>query len=187
MFTWIMTGFICETQKERTSLSYYVVNSKVLWLGSQISKYFKRWFLSTRRQVPQGSLGHKCVQQEERGVRVFQTLLSLFSRCHVQLSVIPWSVARWVPLSFTASWSLLKFTSTEPAALSKHSSSAIPPLLPSVFPSIRDFSSESALRIGCPTIGASASAVVRSMNIQGWFPLGPVCASDRGNVIQGDS
>ena len=40
-------------------------------------------------------------------------------------------------------------------------------LLPSIFPSIRVFSSESAL-----SIGASASTSVLPKNIQGWFPLG---------------
>ena len=42
-------------------------------------------------------------------------------------------------------------------------------LLPSVFPSIRVFSSESVL---CISIGASASASVLPVNIQDWFPLG---------------
>ena len=45
-------------------------------------------------------------------------------------------------------------------------------LLPSVFPSIRVFSNELALYIKWPTIRASASASVLSMNIQGWLPLG---------------
>ena len=45
-------------------------------------------------------------------------------------------------------------------------------LLPSTFPSIRAFSSESALRIRWPNIVASASASVLPMNIQCWFPLG---------------
>ena len=39
-------------------------------------------------------------------------------------------------------------------------------LLPSIFPSIRIFSNESVLHIGDPSIGASASASVLSMNIQ---------------------
>ena len=38
------------------------------------------------------------------------------------------------------------------------------------FPSIRVFSSDSAIGIRCPKIGASAS--VLPMSIQGWFPLG---------------
>ena len=46
-------------------------------------------------------------------------------------------------------------------------------LLPSVLPSIRVFSSESALLIRCQSTGVSASAsVLPIMNIQGWFPLG---------------
>ena len=45
-------------------------------------------------------------------------------------------------------------------------------LLPSIFPSIRVFSSESILCISGQSIGASASASVLPMNIQGWFPLG---------------
>ena len=54
---------------------------------------------------------------------------------------------------------------------------AIPPfdplsptsLLPSVFPSIRVFSYDSALRISYQSTVASASVLL--MNIQGWFPL----------------
>ena len=45
-------------------------------------------------------------------------------------------------------------------------------LLPSIFPSIRVFSNESALCIMWSSIGTSASASVLPMNIQGWFPLG---------------
>ena len=54
------------------------------------------------------------------------------------------------------------------------SSSVIPfsSVLPSIFPSIRVFSSKSVLRIGGQSIGASASASVLPMNIQDWFPFG---------------
>ena len=45
-------------------------------------------------------------------------------------------------------------------------------LLPSVFPSIRVFSSELALRTRWQSIGASVSASVLPVNIQSWFPLG---------------
>ena len=47
-----------------------------------------------------------------------------------------------------------------------------PLLLPSVFPSIRVFYSESALHIRWPQYWASPSASVLPVNIQGWFPLG---------------
>ena len=45
-------------------------------------------------------------------------------------------------------------------------------LLPSIFPSIRVFSNESVFTSGGWSIGASASASVLPINIQGWFPLG---------------
>ena len=43
---------------------------------------------------------------------------------------------------------------------------------PSIFPSIRVFSSESVLRIRWPIIGTSASASVLPVNSQDWFRLG---------------
>ena len=51
------------------------------------------------------------------------------------------------------------------------------PLLPpspvaSIFPSIRVFSMSWLFASGSQRIGASTSASVLSMNIQGWFPLG---------------
>ena len=45
-------------------------------------------------------------------------------------------------------------------------------LLHSIFPSIRVFSNELPLCIRWPKFGASASALVLPMNIQGWVPLG---------------
>ena len=44
-------------------------------------------------------------------------------------------------------------------------------LLPSVFPSVRIFSNESTLHIRWQSSGASASASVLPMDIQGWFLL----------------
>ena len=45
-------------------------------------------------------------------------------------------------------------------------------LLPPIPPSIRVFSNESTLRMRWPSIGISASASIRPMNTQYWFPLG---------------
>ena len=68
---------------------------------------------------------------------------------------------------------LLKLVSTESVMPSNHLILCCPlPLPPSIFPSIRVFSNESALRIMWPKYGASASASVLPMNIQDWFPLG---------------
>ena len=49
---------------------------------------------------------------------------------------------------------------------------SFPLLPPSIFPSIRVFSSESVLHIRWPKYWSSASASVLPMNIQDWFPLG---------------
>jgi len=69
-------------------------------------------------------------------------------------------------LFFTIPWSLLKLMSIELMMPSNHLILCHPlVLLPSVFPSIRIFSNESALRIRWPNIGASAS--VLPVNIQG--------------------
>ena len=66
----------------------------------------------------------------------------------VRLFVTPRSAARQTPLSSTVSRSLLKFMSIESVMLSNHLILSHPLLLlPSVFPSIRVFSNESALRI----------------------------------------
>ena len=83
-----------------------------------------------------------------------------------------WTAARQASLSFTVSWSLLKLMSIESVMPSNHLILCCPLLvLPSIFPSIRVFSNELALHIRWPSIGASASASVLLMNIQGWFPL----------------
>ena len=49
------------------------------------------------------------------------------------------------------------------------------PLLPSIFPTIRDFSNVSVFHIRWPKYEVSASASVLPMNIQGWFPLRLTC------------
>ena len=52
------------------------------------------------------------------------------------------------------------------------SSSVVPLLLPSIFPSIRVFSNESALHIRRPKYWSFSLSISPSMNIQDWFPLG---------------
>ena len=70
---------------------------------------------------------------------------------HVQLILIPWTAARQASLSFTIFWSLLKHISIESMMPSHHLILCRPLLLPpSIFPSIRVFSNESALHIKWP-------------------------------------
>ena len=73
------------------------------------------------------------------------------SLSHVQLFVTPWTAAQETTLSFTISQSLLKLMSVELVMSSNHLILCLPLLLlPSVFPSIKVFSNESALRIRWP-------------------------------------
>ena len=62
---------------------------------------------------------------------------------HVQFFVTPWTAACQAPLPSTISWSLLEFMSIESVMLSNHLILYRPLLLPSIFSSIRVFSSES--------------------------------------------
>ena len=75
----------------------------------------------------------------------------LFSRCRVQLIMTPWTTACQVSLSSTISQSLLKLMPIESVMPSNHLILCHPILLlPSIFPSIRVFSNESALHIRWP-------------------------------------
>ena len=78
-------------------------------------------------------------------------LVVVQSLSHVWLFVTPWTAAHQASLSFTISWSFLKFMSIESVMPSSHLILCWPLLLmPSVFPSIRVFPTESALHIRWP-------------------------------------
>ena len=88
----------------------------------------------------------------------FWSICQCWCNCHcsvtksrIQLFATPWTVACQAPLSHTISWSLLTFMSIESMILSNHlilHCNFL--LLPSIFPSIRVFSNESALHISWP-------------------------------------
>ena len=68
------------------------------------------------------------------------------SLSHIWLFATLWTAARQASLSFTISWSLLKLTSIELVIPSDHLILCCPLFLPpSIFPSIRAFSNDSAL------------------------------------------
>ena len=82
-------------------------------------------------------------------MRSFVVFVQLLS--HVQLFTTPWSATHQAPLSFTISWSLLQFMPTESVMLSNHLILCLSLLLPpSLFSSIRVFSSESVVNIRWP-------------------------------------
>ena len=79
----------------------------------------------------------------------------------VWIFATPWTAACQASLSFTVSWSLLKFMSVELVMPFNHLILCHPLLLASVFPSIRVFSNELALHITWPkSIGASALSLL---------------------------
>ena len=83
---------------------------------------------------------------------------SVQSLSHVWLFVTSWTAARQASLSITNSQSLLKLMSIESVMPSNRLILCLPCLLlPSIFHSIRVFSSESVLRIRCPEYWSSAS------------------------------
>ena len=80
--------------------------------------------------------------------RKFTVVIQLHSR--VRLFATPWTAALQASLLFTISQSLLKLMSLDPVLPSNHLILCHPLLLPSISPSIRVFSSESALHIRWP-------------------------------------
>ena len=103
--------------------------------------------------------------------------VQLLSR--VQLLATPWTAAYQVSLSFTISWSLLKLMSFELMMPSNHLILCHPLLLlPSIFPSIRVFSNESALCIRWPKYWSFSFSISPSNEYLGlisfrtdWFDL----------------
>ena len=85
------------------------------------------------------------------GQKYFTAFSSDQSLSRVRLLATPWTAARQAPLSSTISRSFFKFMSIELVMPSNHLILCLALLLlPSVFLSIRVFSSESVLHIRCP-------------------------------------
>ena len=118
------------------------------------------------------------------------TIVSLFSLkfyqadvaqllSHIWLFVTPWTAAHQDSLSFTISQSLLKFMSNESVMPSNYIILCHPLLLlPSIFPSIRVFSNESALHIRWPKCWSFSFSISPSNEYSGlisfridWFDL----------------
>ena len=97
----------------------------------------------------------------------------------VQLFVTPWTAACQASLSFTISQSLLKLMSIELVMPSNHLILCLPLLLlSSIFPRIRVFSNESALRIRWPKYWSISFSISPSIEYSGlisftidWFGL----------------
>ena len=113
----------------------------------------------TLLNVPQGAkspqIENQCAREKESlkkiGIHVSNNIFVVQLLSRVWLFVTPWTAAHQASLSFTISLSLLKLMSIESVMPSNHLILCCPLLLlPSIFPSIWVFSSESALCIRWP-------------------------------------
>ena len=104
---------------------------------------------------------------------------SVQSLSRVRLFMTPWTAAHQASLSITISWSLLKLMSIKLVMSSNHLILSFPLLpLPSIFPSIRVFSSGSALHIRWPKYWSFSFSISPSNEYSGlissridWFGL----------------
>ena len=96
-----------------------------------------------------GSTPEATLQAREECVQAWLTTVVQLFR-HVRLFATLWTAARQASLSFTISQILLKLMSIESMTPSNHLVFCYPLPLPSIFPSIRVFSNESALSIRWP-------------------------------------
>ena len=107
------------------------------------------------------------------------SLKSVQSLSCIQLFATPWIAACQASLSVINSWSLLKLMSIELVMPSNHLILCRPLLLlPSIFPSVRVFSSESVLRIRWPKYWSFSFSISPSNEYSGlisfrmgWFDL----------------
>ena len=132
-----------------------------LWLGNK-----PQLSVSTTRSYPSFTILPPCL------VAVVQSLI------RVWLFATPWTAAHQASLSFTNSWSLLKLMSIESVMPPNSLFLCRPLLLPSIFPSIRVFSNESALHIRWPKYWSFSFSISPSSEYSGlisfrmdWFNL----------------
>ena len=92
---------------------------------------------------------------------------SFQSLSRVWLFVTPWTAAHQASLSITNSWSLFKLMSIESVMPSNHLILCRPLLPPSILPSIRVFSNESALHIRWPKYWSFSFSISPSNKFSG--------------------
>ena len=105
-----------------------------------------------------------------RGFSFASFIIVVQSLGRVPLFATPWSASHQASLFFTISWSLLKLMSTESVMPSNYLILCHPLVLPpSVFPSVRVFSSESALCIRWPKHWSFGFSLSPSSEYSGWI------------------
>ena len=165
-----------QESSRKTSTSALLTTPKPLtvWITINCGKFWKRWeyqttwpaswetYMQVRKQQLELDMeqqtGSKSGKDYIKAVYCHPAYLtymqiqfsSVHSLSHVRLFETPWTAARQASLSTTNSWSPPKPMSIELVMPSNHLTLCRSRLLPSIFPSIRVFSNESALRIRWP-------------------------------------
>ena len=145
-------------QKTGRDWNYAAISQGMIWANRKWEKQARILSSGGARPCPHFGFWSSSLQNHVSSVQF---------RCSVMSdSVTSWISACQASLSITNSQSLLKLISIESVMPSNHLILCHPlVLLPSIFPSIRVFSSESVLPIRCQSIGVSALAAVLLMNI----------------------
>ena len=114
-------------------------------------------------------MGNRDLNQSEK--HVLYTIPHQFSSVqllsHILLFAATWTAACQAPLSITNSRILLKLMCIESVMPSNHLILCHPLLLPSIFPSMRVFSSESVLHIRWPKYWSFSFSIIPSKEIPG--------------------
>ena len=114
-------------------------------------------------------MGNRDLNQSEK--HVLYTIPHQFSSVqllsHILLFAATWTAACQAPLSITNSRILLKLMCIESVMPSNHLILCHPLLLPSIFPSMRVFSSESVLHIRWPKYWSFNFSIIPSKEIPG--------------------
>ena len=145
-------------------------------MGFSRKEYWSRLLFPCSEDLPDSGIkprSHascigRCVLYHWQGTTISLWMMlyqfsSVQSPSHVRLFATPWIAARQASLSITNSQSLPKLMSIESVMPSNHLILCHPLLLlPSIFPSIRVFSNESALCIRWPKYWSSSFNISRS-------------------------
>ena len=148
-----------KEETEKPGLKLNIQQTKIMGAGPIISWQIDGEkmetvtdFISFRSKITADSdYSHKIKRYLLLERKALTNLVVVESLSHVQLFATPWTAAHQASLSFTSSQSLLILISIESVMPSNHLILCHPLLfLPSIFPSIRVFSNESALHIRWP-------------------------------------
>ena len=165
-----------EESSRKTSISVLLSMPKPLtvWIIINCGKFWKRWESQTTWLPSWETCMQVRKQQLELDMLQFSSVLS-----HVRLFATPWIAASQASLSITISQSSLRLASIASVMPSSHLILGRPLLLlPSIFPSIRVFSNESALCIRSPKYRSFSFSISPSNVYSGlisfriyWFDL----------------